>query len=87
MNSDEAKITELVLSTVESFPVRRRAEYLRSMARLCSEDALVVQLSQEAELLEEIDAKHHQLVLDFKSRVKPAADHGHGRDGNGRAEG
>ena len=68
MSAAEQKISELVLDTIAAMPVAQRIGYLHALARVCSSDELVVKLTALACDLEEIEAKHRQLVLDFKRR-------------------
>lgn len=66
--SAASRIAEFVIDKASGEPLSRRIQIYRDMASLVVDDASVKELSALADVLEDIERRHGQLVLDFRRR-------------------
>ena len=59
---------EFVLTKLEGESIATRCRVMRPLAMIIGDEAAAKQLNALADELEQIEAKHRQLVLDFKRR-------------------
>lgn len=63
-----ARMTAFVLDRAGEEPIARRARLYRDLAELAVDESIALRLQVLAAELEDIEARHHQLVLDFRGR-------------------
>ncbi len=65
-----ATITEFVLAKLDGEPIKRRIEIKRALAAVMPTAKQAKELDAMADELEQIEARHRQLVLDFQRRAE-----------------
>ncbi len=70
MRATEQLLTDFVLEQIEAQPLPRRIELLHALGAETQHAGLKAACHAEADALEQIEARHRQLRLDFQRRAE-----------------